>query len=305
VVTTLYASEATVAEFHRRAARAAEQVSSRVEFVYVNDGSPDLSLQRVLELREEDPRIAAVDLARNFGHHPALLAGLEAASGDHVFLIDSDLEEAPELLPYFWRVLTENPGADAVYGVQRTRKGGVSERLAGRLWYALFCRMTDLPYPPDSLTARLMTRRFVASALLHKERDLDMMGIFAMTGHEQIPFPTTKASRGDTTYTVAKRLRIAITGLTSFTTVPLTLIAVAGSLMTFVSLLGGLVWLLLAWSGAVSFGLAGVAIWSIWFVGGLLLTALGVVALYAGTILREAKARPRAIVRQVYRAEEA
>jgi hypothetical protein len=141
--------------------------------------------------------------------------------------------------------------------------------------------------------------------LLHKERDLDMMGIFAMTGHEQIPFPTTKASKGDTSYTVAKRLRIAITGLTSFTTAPLTLIAVAGCLMTIGALLGGLVWLLLESSGAVRFGFAGVAIWSIWFVGGLLLTAMGVVALYVGTILREAKARPRAIVRRIYRAEEA
>jgi putative glycosyltransferase len=304
VVTTLYASEATVEEFHRRMARAAEQVTPQVEFVYVNDGSPDGSLERVLELRREDARIAVIDLARNFGHHPALLAGLKAASGEFVFLIDSDLEEAPELLPDFWGVLQANPAADAVYGIQRRRKGGVSERLIGRLWYAFFCRLTDLPYPRDSLTARLMTRRFVAAALLHKERDLDMMGIFAMAGHEQIPFATTKASKGDTSYTVAKRLRIAITGLTSFTTAPLTLILLAGCLMTIASVLGGLIWLLLDWSGAARFGLVGLAIWSIWFVGGLLLTALGVVALYAGTILREAKARPRAIVRHVYRSEE-
>jgi putative glycosyltransferase len=303
-VTTLYRSEATVEEFHGRAALAAAQVASQVEFVYVNDGSPDRSLERVLELRSRDTRISVVDLARNFGHHPALMTGLEAASGDFVFLIDSDLEEAPELLPEFWRTLKNNPAADAVYGIQFRRKGGISERLIGRLWYSLFCRMTDLPYPADSLTARLMTRRFVDSVLLHKERELDMMGIFALAGYEQIPFPAIKANKGDSAYTAAKRVKIALTGLTSFTSVPLALIPVAGCLMIVLSVAGGLLLLFSGWGGTVSNGLVAFALWSIWFVGGLLLTALGVLALYARTILRETKKRPRAIVRHVYPAEE-
>ena len=304
VVTTLYGSEATVEEFHGRATRAAAQVASQVEFVYVNDGSPDRSLERILDLRSRDSRITVIDLARNFGHHPALMTGLEAASGEFVFLIDSDLEEAPELLAEFWRTLQDNPAADAVYGIQLRRKGGISERLVGKLWYSLFCRMTDLPYPADSLTARLMTRRFVDSVLLHKERELDMMGIFALAGYEQIPVAATKANKGKSAYTAAKRLKIALTGLTSFSTVPLTLIPAAGCLMIVLSLVGGFLLLLGGWGGTVRYGLGGVALWSIWFVGGLLLTALGVLALYARTILRETKKRPRAIVRRVYRAEE-
>jgi putative glycosyltransferase len=305
VVTTLYGSEATVEEFHRRMAQAAKPVARQVEFVYVNDGSPDRSLERVLKLRREDPRIAVIDLARNFGHHPALMTGLEAASGDFVFLIDSDLEEAPELLADFWRTLRDNPAADAVYGIQLRRKGGLWERLIGRLWYALFCRLADIPYPADSLTARLMTRRFVDAVLLHKERDLDMMGIFALAGHEQIPFPTTKASKGRSTYTAARRLGIALTGLTSVTTAPLALIAAAGFLMILASLLAGFAWLLLGLAGAARLSPLGFAIWSIWFVGGVLLTALGSLALYTGRILQEAKARPRAIVRRIYGTEEA
>lgn len=305
VVTTLYRSEATVEEFHRRMASAAEPLAAEVEFIYVNDGSPDGSLECVLELRRRDPRISVIDLARNFGHHPALITGLAAASGDLVFLIDSDLEEAPELLPEFLRVLGEKPAADAVYGVQLRRKGGLSERVIGRIWYALFCRLTDLHYPADSLTARLMTRRFVDAVLLHKERDLDMMGIFALAGFEQVPIPTTKASKGGSAYTAGKRIRIALTGLTAFTTAPLTLIAAAGVLMTFLSLLAGLIWTLVALGGGAGLSLAAVALWSIWFVGGLLLTAVGVLALYAGKILEESKARPRAIVRRIYRSGEA
>ena len=284
-------------------ASAASRTAAEVEFVYVNDGSPDRSLDRVLELRSLDPRIVVVDLARNFGHHPAIMTGLSLASGDRVFLIDSDLEEPPELLEEFADTLRNRPGADAVYGVQLRRKGGLRERVAGKLWYALFCRMADVPYPADSLTARLMTRRFVDAVLLHQERDLDMMGIFALVGYEQIASPATKASKGDTSYTLAKRLNIAATGLTSFTTAPLALVPVAGCLLTISSIVAGLIWLAASPGDPGGSGIARFAAWSIWFVGGLLLTALGVVALYARAILQEAKARPRAIVRRIYGAE--
>lgn len=304
VVTTLYRSEATVQAFHERMALAARAVAADTEFVYVNDGSPDASLKRILEIRQGKPDIVVLDLARNFGHHPALMTGLEAASGDFIFLIDSDLEEPPELLAEFWQALAEHPGADCAYGVQESRKGGLSERFIGAAWYAFFCRFADVPYPANSLTARLMTRRFVDSVLLHKERDLDMMGVFALAGYEQIAIPAPKGSKGATAYTAGKRLRIAATGLTSFTTAPLAFIGLLGGLITLAALGFGLLCALLAWRGDVRLGTAGFAAWSIWFIGGLLLSALGVLAAYLRTILQETKARPRVIVRRVYGAEK-
>jgi putative glycosyltransferase len=308
IVTSLYGSEATVDAFHERMTRAADGVAAQAEFVYVNDGSPDRSLERVLALRDRDARIVVVDLARNFGHHPALMTGIEAATGDFIFLIDSDLEEPPELLPAFWTALREDAragaGADSVYGVQVRRKGALAERLLGAIWYKLFCRLTSLPYPADSLTARLMTRRFADAVLLHKERALDLMGIFALTGYRQVAIPATKTSKGGSSYTLGKRVGIAATGLTSFTTAPLTVIAAIGCFITAIAAVAGLALLLLALAGAVDFSLAGFAIWSIWFLGGLLLAAIGTVGLYGGTILQETKARPRSIVRTVYRAED-
>jgi putative glycosyltransferase len=163
--------------------------------------------------------------------------------------------------------------------------------------------MADVPYPADSLTARLMTRRFVDAVLLHEERDLDMMGLFARVGYEQIAVPTERASKGDTSYTLAKRLNIAATGLTSFTAAPLALIPAAGCSMILLSLAGGLIWLASGPGDSSGSGVVSFAVWSIWFVGGLLLTALGLVALYARAILQETKARPRAIVRRIYGAE--
>ncbi len=292
-------------EFHRRASLAASRtVAGPTEFVYVNDGSPDRSLERVLDLRREDSRIVVVDLARNFGHHPALLTGLAQASGDLVFLIDSDLEEPPELLDALRRALRDHPGADAAYGVQERRKGGWWERATGNLWYGLFRRLADVPYPADSLTARLMTRRYVDAVLLHGERGLDLWSVFALAGFEQVAVSAAKGSKGATSYTFGKRLGVALTGLTALSTVPLLLIPAAGCALLLLGLAAGAAWLLSAWTNGADVGLSGLVLWSIWLVGGLLLTALGVLALYAGAILREVKARPRAIVRRVYGPKE-
>src|SRR5271167_816371 len=122
IVTTLYRSAGHIEEFYRRATKAAEAIADDIELVMVNDGSPDQSLDRALALHRADPRVVVVDLARNFGHHKAMMTGLAHASGDRVFLIDSDLEEEPELLIQFHERLMQGD-CDVVFGVQETRRG--------------------------------------------------------------------------------------------------------------------------------------------------------------------------------------
>src|SRR5262247_1354941 len=116
IVTTLYNSAPYLTEFHERVCAAAVQVSDDFEIVLVNDGSPDNSLAVALELHRKDPRVAIVDLSRNFGHHKAMMTGLAHARGDLVFLLDSDLEEEPELLQKFYDEMSRT-GADVVFGV--------------------------------------------------------------------------------------------------------------------------------------------------------------------------------------------
>src|SRR5690348_6827932 len=105
IVATLYRSAATVDEFYRRAMAAGEKLTDRIELILVNDGSPDDSLERALALYKADPRVVVIDLARNTGHHKAMMVGLTHARGDLVFLLDSDLEEEPELLEAFYERL--------------------------------------------------------------------------------------------------------------------------------------------------------------------------------------------------------
>ena len=127
IVTTLFKSAAYVAGFHERATRAAAAMTPDYEILFVNDGSPDDAAERAIALHQRDRHVRVLDLSRNFGHHRAMMTGLEHARGDLVFLLDVDLEEQPEWLGQFEQVMRET-GADVVYGVQSRRKGGAFGR---------------------------------------------------------------------------------------------------------------------------------------------------------------------------------
>lgn len=137
IVTTLYKSASMVEEFHRRAGAAAESLTKDFEIVMVDDGSPDDSLAIACALARRDNRVRVVELSRNFGHHKALMTGLDYARGDWVFLIDSDLEEAPELLLEFHRQM-DIADWDVAFGYQEKRQGKPFARYCGRLaWYLI------------------------------------------------------------------------------------------------------------------------------------------------------------------------
>ena len=158
VVTTLFQSAPYIEEFYRRVRTEAEKIAPDAEFIFVNDGSTDRSLEVALELQKQDARIRVVDLSRNFGHHKAMMTGLEHSQGDLVFLIDVDLEEPPEMLGTFFESL-DREKADAVYGVQSPRHGPWLTRTLANLFYWAFELLSDYRIPPHSLTARLMMER--------------------------------------------------------------------------------------------------------------------------------------------------
>src|SRR3954454_18385417 len=147
IVTTLYRSEMSLREFHQRISVAAAPLGD-YEIVYVNDGSPDESLRLALELFHGDRHVRVIDLSRNFGHHKAMMTGLAHARGDFVFLIDSDLEEDPELLPAFAEVLRE-ANAEVVYGVQQRRRGDFVERWSGWLFFKIFNALSEHAIPEN------------------------------------------------------------------------------------------------------------------------------------------------------------
>ena len=299
IVTTLYHSAPYLRDFYERCCAAAEGITDQFEIVLVNDASPDESLDIALELHEKDPRVRVIDLARNFGQHKAILTGLAHARGELVFSLDSDLEEDPDWLGPFHERMRET-GADVVYGVQRNRKGRLFERMSGTIYYAIFRLLSSHHVPKNQVAARLMTRRYVESLIEHRDRDVFLAGLWAITGYEQVPVTVDKADKGSSSYNLRMKLSFAVTSITAFSNVPLVLVFYLGMIVTAVSVSAALL-TLFAKLFFIDFELGWPSlIISIWFLSGLTFSFLGVIGMYLSKIFIETKDRPYTIIRQFY-----
>ena len=301
IVTTLYKSAPTIDEFCRRALAAAALITNDIELIMVNDGSPDNSLARALALHKADPRVVVVDLARNFGHHKALMTGLAHATGDLVFLVDSDLEEEPELLTPFYDRLVKGD-CDVVFGVQETRRGGLVERVTGALFFSLVDALSDHRIPRNTVVARLMTRDYVRALIRHRDHEFLIANLFQVTGFRQIALPVRKLSHSPSTYSLRTRIEMAVRYLTTTSTKLLYLILYAGVAIFVLSSLTIVYYVVRYFLSGI--GVSGYTslIVSIWFFGGLTTLILGVLGIYVANIISETKVRPYTVVRAVHRA---
>ena len=299
IVTTLYYSAAYVEEFYARACAVAEKITSDFEILFVNDGSPDNSLEIALSLYREDKRVKVVNLARNFGHHKALMTGLDVAEGELVFLIDSDLEEEPELLEKFHHELNRT-GADVVFGVQYKRKGNLFERMTGNMFFKIFNLMSPHQIPANHLTARLMKRKYVSALLLHREREFVLSGLWVLTGFNQLPMSVQKHHQSASTYSLRQKVSHLVNAITSFSNRPLVLIFYLGCFISLVSAIAAIDMIVRKiLFGTLLEGWASLIV-SIWFLGGLTIFSLGVIGIYLSKVFIEVKQRPYTIVKDVY-----
>jgi putative glycosyltransferase len=299
IVTTLYYSAPYLQEFYTRICTESERITSDYEIIFVNDGSLDNSLEIVLSFYEKDEKVKVIDLSRNFGHHKAIMTGLAYAKGQIIFLIDCDLEEEPELLSKFHETI-KNSDADVVYGVQEFRKGGFFKKITGAIFYKLFHFFSSYPVPANPITVRLMSQKYVAALVKHREREIFLAGLFSITGFNQVPFRVKKSYKGKSTYTFGRKVSLFVNSITSFSNKPLIFIFYLGSVILMVSgmaainliikkvLFGNL---LTGWSSVIV---------SIWLLGGLNIFCLGVIGIYLSKIFIETKQRPSTIIRKIY-----
>ncbi|MFM8395450.1 MAG: glycosyltransferase family 2 protein [Acidobacteriota bacterium] len=304
IVSTLYRSAAYLDEFHRRVSNVARELAGEdYEIIFVNDGSPDESLSGAVRIAERDHRVVVVDLARNFGHHRAMMIGLGQARGERVFLIDSDLEEEPEwLIPFDQQMRAE--AVDVVYGVQAARKGALLERVSGWLFYRVFRALTGVAQPDNVVTARLMSRRYLDALLAHEERELNIGGLWVTTGFEQARRTVVKHQSSPTTYTWRSKFNLLINAVASFSSRPLVFVFYIGLFISFSASLF-IVGLIIQYffitrpiSGYTS------VIASIWLFSGLIILFLGIQGIYLAKIFIEVKQRPYSIIRHIYRVEK-
>ena len=299
IVTALYNSSSYVEEFIGRCTAAVTKITDDYEIILVNDASPDDSLSRVIKLHNADPHLVLIDLSRNFGQHKANWTGLSHASGDYIFLIEADLEELPEWLNDFYEVLNDDDSLDVVYGLQTERKGGLVERVSGDLFYWVFNLFSQVKIPPNHITVRLMSHRYVQAFIAHKERDLFVGGMYELAGFDQKPHIVSKLSHSKTTYNLGRKLNLLVNAIVSFSALPLWLIFWIGIFVSF-SAFGMITWVIVksvagnpqpGWSSLIA---------SIWAVGGLIMASVGTIGIYLKKIMAEIKAQPYTIIKHVY-----
>ncbi|MGC0374129.1 glycosyltransferase family 2 protein [Streptomyces sp. SAI-229] len=272
------------------------------ELVYVNDGSSDASLAILRDLAKNDPRVCVVDFARNFGHQMAITAGLDEARGDAVIVMDTDLQDPPRVsleLIDAWR-----DGAEIVHARRRSRQDGLFKRATAAAYYRVLRACTEVDIPLDTGDFRLLDRRVADELRRYRERSRFVRGIVASMGFVQteVRFDRDERFAGETKYPLRKMARLAIDGVTGFSTVPLKLITRLGFLVLTLSFAG----ILYALAMKVFRPDITVSGWTmlmvvVLFLGGVQMLSLGVLGSYIGRTYSEAQGRPLYIVRQVVR----
>lgn len=300
VVVPCYNEQQVLPEFHRRLTALIDAASLvDLELIYVDDGSRDDTLGQLRAIQSEEPRVRVVALSRNFGQPVAVTAGMAESTGDAVAVIDADLQDPPEVLMEMlarWR-----DGVDVAYGVRLSRMGETwFKRVTSRCYGGVLSAMSEVDMPVNVGDFRLMDRRAADVFLAMPERDRFLRGMFAWTGFRQeaVPFDRPARLAGETNYTLGKMVTMAMSGLLSFSLLPLRLAAFVGLTVATLALLGICVGVILRLVGA-----GGMDGWSLLlvaalFVGGVQLIFIGVLGEYLGRVYSEVRRRPLYVVKE-------
>ena len=277
-----------------------------LEIVYVNDGSRDRTEEMLFDLADRDARVKVVSFTRNFGHQPAVSAGLRYASGDAVAVIDADLQDPPEVILRLMEKWRE--GYDVVNAVREQRKEGVAKRFAYALFYRTYRWLASIDVPLDSGDFALMDRRVVEVMNALPEKNRFVRGLRSWSGFRQTGVAYERQSRaaGETKYSFRKLVRLAFDGIVNFSTAPLSLIFGMGVVTAFLALLAAAAYL--AWR-IVDVSILGYTpgqapgfttlILVILFFSGVQLISIGILGEYLGRIYQETKMRPTYVVKEV------
>jgi dolichol-phosphate mannosyltransferase len=264
----------------------------------VNDGSRDSSPEIIRRLHEQDPRIRAINFSKNFGHQIAITAGMDYAQGQAVVVIDSDLQDPPEVIPRMieqWR-----QGFQVIYGVRGEREGETAFKLAtASLFYRAIRKITNIDIPLDAGDFRLMDRKVVDALKQMREQKRFMRGLSVWVGFKQtgVTYKRDARKAGETKYPLRKMLRFALDGITAFSYLPLQLATYFGFFTAALSLLFLIVVVILRLTGSgESFYGQASSLVSVLFLGSVQLIFLGIIGEYLGRIYDEVKRRPLYIV---------
>jgi len=298
IIVPVYNEQDSLDELYNRISGAARKITEHYELIFINDGSKDHSLYKLMELSKADRRVFYINFSRNFGHQIAVTAGLDCCCGNAVVIIDADLQDPPELIPEFYQKHKE--GYEVVYAKRARRKGESWFKLVtAKIFYRILERITTIKIPVDTGDFRLMDKKIVEYLRLMPEQNKFLRGQIAWLGFKQTYIEYTRDERkyGETGYPFKKMLRFAIDGITSFSDLPLRLVTQAGIFMSIFSFLAIVYTIyghyvlkntITGWSSLII---------STVFFGGIQLVSIGVLGLYISRINRNIINRPLYIIK--------
>lgn len=298
VVVPIYNEQENLPELRRRLTEALDSTGRTWEWVAVNDGSRDASVEMLRGYNAADPRVKLVSLSRNFGHQPAVTAGIHASTGRCVILIDGDLQDPPEVIPEMVRQWAA--GAEVVLAERTSRAERGTRGLGFRLFYPLLRAVTDLPSAPDAGIFGLMDRRVVAEFNKLPERNRFIPGLRSWLGFRSVSVQYDRQERaaGKPKQTFRRLLKYALDGMISFSTKPLRAVTWLGFFVSAFSFLLAVYYLIdFLFKSREKYGTGfTTTILCVLFLGGIQLICVGILGEYIGRIYEEVKQRPLYVV---------
>jgi polyisoprenyl-phosphate glycosyltransferase len=305
IVVPMYFEEEVAQECYNRLLSVMRKNDINYEFIFVNDGSTDRTLDILTEIAEADKNTKIINFARNFGHQNAVTAGIDYALGDAIVVIDADLQDPPEVIPEL--IAKWQEGYDVVYAKRKKRKGETFFKLiTARYFYKFLNYMSDIDIPKDTGDFRILDRKVADVFKQMTERNRFVRGMVSWIGFKQtfIEYERDERFAGETKYPLKKMIKFASDGIIAFSTKPLRIVMTVGIISMFISVLVLIYSLIVKFTGEnIQPGWTSIMV-AITFFSGIQLLGLGVVGQYIARIYDESKNRPIYIVRDVINMEE-
>jgi dolichol-phosphate mannosyltransferase len=302
LIIPVYNEEDLIEELTLRTVKAVESFVSNYEILFINDGSTDSTLEKLLLARKQYPRIKIVDLSRNFGHQAAFTAGLEMALGNYVAMMDGDLQDPPELLAEMYIKIKEE-GFDIISGKRIGRKGK-RLRMATNLFHAFFKKVANIEDMENSGNFSMMNRAAVNALVKMKESIRYLPGLRSFIGfnHGFVEYIREDRMGGEPKMTLGKLIILGTDAIFSFSNFPIKICLTLGIIGTIVFMIAGIYVLTAKIMGFALYGWSSTVL-SIYFLGSIQLIFLGVVGEYVYRIYKESQRRPLYLVKKFYDAE--
>ena len=301
-----YNEEKSLDAFYEAMNPVLEEASKKydVEIIFINDGSKDSTLEKLIEFHNKDNRVKVINFSRNFGHQWAITAGLDYARGNAVIIMDADLQDPPKVSLELIEKWEE--GFEVVYAQRRTRKDTPFKKFTAHMFYRTLDKLADIRIPKDTGDFRLMDKKVVDVIKQFREQNRFMRGLVSYVGFKQtaVLFDRNERFAGETHYPFKKMVKLALDGITGFSTVPLRLISQFGFFVSLIAFIGIIyaIFVRIFFPEATVHGTT-LAIISVLFIGGVQMIMLGILGTYIGRIYSEVQDRPLYIISSIYSKE--